>query len=68
MSARTFTYPGEQRLHDQKLITHRGESRRMKIVELYEDDDHSAGPRCLANSVALSAIIWVVIAAIWMML
>ncbi len=44
------------------------ESRRMKIFDLYENDDPSAGPRSLANGLALGAIIWAVIAAIWMML
>jgi hypothetical protein len=44
------------------------ESRRMKIFDLYEDDDPSAGPRCLVNGVALGVIVWAVIAAIWVML
>ena len=44
------------------------ESRRMKNVDLYEDDDDLAGPRGLVNGLAFSAIIWAVIAAIWMML
>ena len=44
------------------------ESRRMKIVDLYEDDSPLAGPQCLVNGVALGVIVWAAIAAIWMML
>ena len=44
------------------------ESRWMKYVDLYEDDDPLAGARCLTIGLAVGAIIWAVIAAIWMML